>query len=154
MRSVVVFFEGGPEHPTVAGSKTIKAMLQHQFRADTNFTFNDVQNYFKNFVEDGIDNNKGMLDKASGFTIDYKDFERKLYPDRACTYTSLQGFTDHSSIFKVQAESTLDTVQVGDYVNVTCVNPIKLLTEDRWDTNATDNYLHIICRPDRKFDSP
>ena len=78
----------------------------------------------------------------------------KLYADRSCTFTSLTDFTGPSHIFDVNAESTLDNVQVGEYVNVTCVNPIKLLTEDKWDGNSTDNYLHIICRPDRKFDAP
>ena len=48
----------------------------------------------------------------------------------------------------------LTVFQVGEKVNVTCFNPIKLLTKDRWDGNDTDNYLDIICRPDRQFDAP
>ena len=46
------------------------------------------------------------------------------------------------------------SVQVGEKVNITCVNPIKLLTADKWDGNATDNHLDVICRPDRQFDVP
>jgi hypothetical protein len=47
-----------------------------------------------------------------------------------------------------------NSVVVGDSIQVTCALEIQLLTKDIWDDNPTDNFLDIICRPDKKFDVP
>ena len=43
---------------------------------------------------------------------------------------------------------------MGNKLEVSCANPVKIFTKDIWDGNATDNLLHIICRPDKNFDVP
>lgn len=48
----------------------------------------------------------------------------------------------------------IDNTVIGDKVNVTCTNPLKLFTTDIWDGNTTDNVLNIICRPDKDLDVP
>ena len=48
----------------------------------------------------------------------------------------------------------ISNTTVGNTLNVTCYNPVKLFTKDIWDGNDEDNVLHIICRPDKYFDVP
>lgn len=47
-----------------------------------------------------------------------------------------------------------EPVIVGNFLEVTCIEPIQLFTRDIWDGNSTDNILKIRCRSDRNFDVP
>ena len=69
-----------------------------------------------------------------------------------CTKESIARFTDKPNIFNITGD--IRNTAIGEKVDVTCKNPVKLFTKDKWDGNDTDNILNIICRPDKYFDVP
>ena len=69
-----------------------------------------------------------------------------------CTKESIARIHDQPNKFNISGSRT--STVIGEKVNVTCKNPVKLFTKDIWDGNDTDNVLNIICRPDKYFDVP
>ena len=69
-----------------------------------------------------------------------------------CTKESISRISEQPTKFSIAGD--IRNTGVGDVLNVTCTNPIKLFTKDIWDGNMTDNILNIICRPDKYFDVP
>ena len=69
-----------------------------------------------------------------------------------CTRESISRVSEQPQKFSIAGD--IRNTGIGDKLNVTCANTVKLFTKDIWDTNGTDNILHIICRPDKYFDVP
>ena len=44
--------------------------------------------------------------------------------------------------------------RIGENVKVSCIDENKLITNDIWDNNSTDNMLEIRCGYNLKFDAP
>ena len=44
--------------------------------------------------------------------------------------------------------------RIGENIEVSCTHNNKLITNDIWDGNSTDNTLHIKCGHNLKYDAP
>ena len=75
-----------------------------------------------------------------------------LLANITCTRESISRVSEQPQKFSIAGD--IRNTGIGEKLNVTCANAVKLFTKDIWDTNGTDNILHIICRPDKYFDVP
>ena len=44
--------------------------------------------------------------------------------------------------------------RIGENIEVSCIDEDKLITNDIWDDNSTDNMLHFRCGYNLKYDAP
>ena len=44
--------------------------------------------------------------------------------------------------------------RIGEDIQISCTDENKLITNDIWDDNSTDNTLHIKCGFNQKYDAP
>ena len=76
-----------------------------------------------------------------------------------CTNESLARIISSNAFKRIgksdsSAKSWTMEIDIGEEIGVTCKDANKILSEDVWDGNSTDNILQLRCRSDGNFDIP
>lgn len=116
--------------------------MEHQFKSDTNMTVDILR-----------DEHPGIVAAVEGKLIQeelHVVTSSEVSEPHTCRNVSLTNlFTPD---YKVTGANVLH--YIGEVVTVTCALSHQLIDTDKWDSNATDNTLTIMCKPNRQFDVP